>query len=44
MAHTDLTRSLYAGLYGFLIIAPADDPGGYDREVLLAAHHWEGSG
>jgi FtsP/CotA-like multicopper oxidase with cupredoxin domain len=43
MAHTDLTRSLYAGLYGFLIITPAADPARYDREVLLAAHHWEGS-
>jgi FtsP/CotA-like multicopper oxidase with cupredoxin domain len=43
MAHTDLTRSLYSGLYGFLIITPAADPGRYDREVLLAAHHWEGS-
>jgi FtsP/CotA-like multicopper oxidase with cupredoxin domain len=43
MAGKDLTRSLYAGLYGFLIIEPAEDPGRYDREVLLAAHHWEGS-
>ena len=43
MAHTGLTRSLYAGLYGFLIITPAADPARYDREVLLAAHHWEGS-
>lgn len=43
VAGTDLTRSLYAGLYGFLIIDPASDPGDYDQEVLLAAHHWEGS-
>jgi len=42
-AGTDLTRSLYAGLYGFLIVEPASDPGRYDQEVLLAAHHWEGS-
>jgi FtsP/CotA-like multicopper oxidase with cupredoxin domain len=42
IAGTDLTRSLYAGLYGFLIIDPANDPGRYDREVLLAAHHWKG--
>src|SRR5436190_13345322 len=41
-AGTDLTRSLYAGLYGFLIVEPANDPGRYDQEVLLAAHHWEG--
>ncbi len=43
VAGTDLTRSLYAGLYGFLIVEPANDAGRYDREVLLAAHHWEGS-
>jgi FtsP/CotA-like multicopper oxidase with cupredoxin domain len=43
VAATDLRRSLYAGLYGFLIVAPADDPARYDQEVLLAAHHWEGS-
>ena len=29
-------------MYGFLIVDPADDPGRYDQEVLLAAHHWEG--
>src|SRR3984893_8212128 len=43
MAGIDLTRSLYAGLYGFLIVEPANDPGRYDQEVLLAAHHWEGT-
>ena len=43
VAGKDLTRSLYSGMYGFLIIEPADDPGRYDQEVLLAAHHWEGS-
>ena len=42
VAGADLTRSLYAGLYGFLIVEPASDPGRYDREVLLAAHHWQG--
>ena len=42
-AETDLSRSLYGGLYGFMIIGPTGDPGRYDREVLLAAHHWEGS-
>jgi hypothetical protein len=26
-----------------MIIEPTGDPGRYDREVLLAAHHWEGS-
>ena len=43
VAGTDLTRSLYSGMYGFLIIEPANDPGRYDQEVLLAAHHWEGT-
>jgi FtsP/CotA-like multicopper oxidase with cupredoxin domain len=43
VAGKDLTRSLYSGMYGFLIVEPAGDPGRYDREVLLAAHHWEGS-
>jgi FtsP/CotA-like multicopper oxidase with cupredoxin domain len=43
MAGKDLTRSLYSGMYGFLIVEPVNDPGRYDREVLLAAHHWEGS-
>ena len=42
-AETDLSRSLYGGLYGFMIVEPTGDPGRYDREVLLAAHHWEGS-
>ena len=43
VAGTDLTRSLYSGMYGFLIVEPANDPGRYDQEVLLAAHHWEGA-
>jgi FtsP/CotA-like multicopper oxidase with cupredoxin domain len=43
MAGTDLTRSTYSGEYGFLIVEPAaGDPGRYDREVLLAAHLWDG--
>jgi FtsP/CotA-like multicopper oxidase with cupredoxin domain len=41
VAGSDLTRSLYSGMYGFLIIEPASNPGRYDQEVLLAAHHWE---
>jgi FtsP/CotA-like multicopper oxidase with cupredoxin domain len=43
VAGKDLTRSTYAGLFGFLIVEPTRDPGRYDQEVLLAAHHWEGS-
>jgi FtsP/CotA-like multicopper oxidase with cupredoxin domain len=41
VAGTDLRRSLYGGMYGFFIVDPASDPGRYDQEVLLAAHHWE---
>jgi FtsP/CotA-like multicopper oxidase with cupredoxin domain len=43
MAMTDLSRSTYSGEFGFLIVEAAEDPGRYDREVLLAAHHWEGA-
>ena len=40
---SQLTRSTYAGEYGFLIVEPAaGDPARYDREVLLAAHLWQG--
>jgi FtsP/CotA-like multicopper oxidase with cupredoxin domain len=43
MAMTDLSKSTYSGEFGFLIIEPAaGDPGSYDHEVLLAAHHWDG--
>lgn len=41
VAGTDLRRSLYAGLFGFLVIEPAEAPGRYDQEVLLATRHWE---
>ena len=44
MAMTDLDKSTYTGEFGFLLIEPAaGDPSGYDREVLLAAHHWDGA-
>lgn len=43
-AMTDLAKSTYSGEFGFLIVEPsAGDPGAYDREVLLAAHGWEGT-
>jgi FtsP/CotA-like multicopper oxidase with cupredoxin domain len=42
-AGKDLSRITYSGMFGFLIAEPTHDPGRYDREVLLAAHHWEGS-
>jgi FtsP/CotA-like multicopper oxidase with cupredoxin domain len=44
MAMTDLTRGTYSGEFGFLIVEPAaGDDGHYDREILLAARHWEGA-
>jgi FtsP/CotA-like multicopper oxidase with cupredoxin domain len=42
MAMADLNKSTYTGEFGFLIVEPASDRGRYDREVLLAAHHWDG--
>jgi FtsP/CotA-like multicopper oxidase with cupredoxin domain len=42
MAMQDLSKSTYSGEFGFLIIEPATDAGRYDREITLAAHHWEG--
>jgi FtsP/CotA-like multicopper oxidase with cupredoxin domain len=43
MAMADLNKSTYSGEFGFLIVDPAaGDPGRYDREVLLAARHWDG--
>jgi FtsP/CotA-like multicopper oxidase with cupredoxin domain len=43
MAMTDLARSTYSGEFGFLLVEPAaGNAGRYDREVLLAAHHWQG--
>jgi len=44
MAMTDLTRSTYTGEFGFVIIEPAaGEPGRYDREIMLAARHWDGA-
>ncbi len=42
-AGKDLSRSTYSGMFGFLIVEPASNPAHYDQEVLLAAHHWEGT-
>ena len=43
-AMSDLAKSTYSGEFGLLIVEPAaGDPGAYDREVLLAAHAWEGT-
>jgi FtsP/CotA-like multicopper oxidase with cupredoxin domain len=35
MAGTDLSRSLYAGMYGFLIVEPSNDPGRQTRKCCL---------
>jgi FtsP/CotA-like multicopper oxidase with cupredoxin domain len=41
MAMEDLAASTYSGEFGFLLVDGAPDPGHYDQEILLAAHHWE---
>jgi len=43
MARDDLRRSLYSAQYGFLYIAPRNDPGRYEQEIFIAMHHWEPS-
>lgn len=43
MAHADLSRAGFSGQYGFAIVEPAHEPGNYDHEICLAAHHWEPS-
>ncbi|GAA4478640.1 multicopper oxidase family protein [Gluconacetobacter asukensis] len=43
MAMMDFSRAMYSGQFGFLIVEPRRDPGRHDREVLLAAHHWDGA-
>ncbi len=37
-AGNDLSRGLYGGLFGFLMIDARDDPGRYDQEAFLALH------
>lgn len=43
MAHADLTRAGFSGQFGLCIVDPAREPGNYDQEVTIAAHHWEPS-
>ncbi|HLK50739.1 MAG TPA: multicopper oxidase family protein [Bryobacteraceae bacterium] len=43
MAHADLTRAGFSGQYGFAIVEPVRQPGNYDQDVAIAAHHWEPS-
>jgi FtsP/CotA-like multicopper oxidase with cupredoxin domain len=42
MAMDDLTRALYSGQFGLLMIEPRDNPGRYDQEFFVALHDWDG--
>jgi FtsP/CotA-like multicopper oxidase with cupredoxin domain len=42
MAMGDLSRGLYSGQHGLLMIEPRNNPGGYDREFFLALQDWNG--
>jgi FtsP/CotA-like multicopper oxidase with cupredoxin domain len=41
-AGKDLTRALYSGLHGFVMIELRENPGRYDREIFLSLHDWGG--
>ncbi|HXY96395.1 MAG TPA: multicopper oxidase family protein [Steroidobacteraceae bacterium] len=41
MAMGELTRGLYSGQHGMVMIEPRDDPGSYDQEFFLALHDWD---
>lgn len=41
MAMGDLTRGLYSGQHGPVLIEARTDPGRYDREFFLTLHDWE---
>lgn len=43
MAHADLSRAGFSGQFGFAIVEPSREPGNYDQEICMAAHHWEPS-
>src|SRR5580658_4526501 len=40
-AGRNLHRGAYTGQFGFIQIAPKQDPARYDQEVLLALHGWD---
>jgi FtsP/CotA-like multicopper oxidase with cupredoxin domain len=40
-ANRDLTRGLYSGQFGVLLVEPRDQPGDYDQEQFLVLHEWE---
>jgi FtsP/CotA-like multicopper oxidase with cupredoxin domain len=39
-AGRDMKKATYTGQFGFLYIAPREDPGQYDAEIFLALHGW----
>jgi len=41
MAMGDLTRGLYSGQHGMLMIEPRGNPGSYDQESFLVLHDWD---
>jgi FtsP/CotA-like multicopper oxidase with cupredoxin domain len=43
MAMDHLDRGGFTGQFGFFYVEPKSEPGRYDQEIFLAAHHWEPS-
>jgi hypothetical protein len=41
MSMDDLHRGTYTGMFGFLIVEGADNPGNFDQEHYLALRDWE---
>jgi FtsP/CotA-like multicopper oxidase with cupredoxin domain len=41
MSMDDLHRGAYTGMFGFLIVEGANNPGRYDQELYLALRDWE---
>jgi FtsP/CotA-like multicopper oxidase with cupredoxin domain len=41
MAMDDLHRGSFTGMFGFLVVEGAGNPGGYDQEHYLALRDWE---
>lgn len=42
MAGRDLTKALYGGQHGFMIVEPKEQPLVYDAEHFLSFHDWKG--
>jgi FtsP/CotA-like multicopper oxidase with cupredoxin domain len=43
MSMDHLDRGGFTGQFGFFYVEPKSEPGNYDQEIFLAAHHWEPS-